>query len=212
MPCCISICVYVYACVGICLCVWTCAPACALEYLDSAVARRSWRAKFPEHIWIQCSKLWICVYFHLYHHINILGGSSHFYPARHVDFVLRVSWFVSRNDLEFVGNSPLDWAWKKREKWCGAPCADALVSVSKYHETLYEGGSRRTLKGRHGRLSAKRTLSKSLQLFVNSVLSSHVAVYSRVSAECRQPVQCHRPCLISLHAQASARRRSTLPG
>jgi len=78
------------------------------------------------YIWvwecIQYSKLWICVFFHSYHDMNLWGGSSPFTPCAPVCIMMLIlfcvcldlyhEWFLIR----WPGNTPFDWAWQLCEK------------------------------------------------------------------------------------------------
>ena len=176
--------------------------------LDCTVARRNLRAKFRQHM-TQCSKSWSCVYFYLYCDTNLFGGSSRFPPYATVCiFILFcVSWFVSpyyHVVIFNLENVPLDWAWQLREKWCGAPRAD--VSVSKCHETLYEGGWRRTQRRSHSGLSGKKTPSKGLWRVQTSVFWSNVSHVSPYTLNADNP--CNTTALVSLRYTELIQRRA----
>ena len=68
------------------------------------------------------SKLWICVLVHLYHDMNLWGGSSPITPCTPVCIMMLIlfcvcldlyhEWFLIR----WPGNTPFDWAWQLCEK------------------------------------------------------------------------------------------------
>jgi len=80
---------------------------------------------------------------------------------------------------------------------------DVVRHLMSYHRTVMihcmKGSQRGLSEGSRVGLSGKRSLSKGLRLYINLALFSYVAAYSPVSSECQQPIQHHRPCLISLH-------------
>jgi len=146
---------------------------------------------------MMCIFILFCVCLDLYHAMIFNRGESSF----------RMS--VTLTPKIVRGTTCRCFVWAKHHETLSCDALYEQASRDTVSCLVYEGGSRRTLKESRGGPSGKKPLFKGFRLVVNSVVFSHVAVYSLILSECRQPVQCHRPCVISL--QSSPIHRDSLP-